>query len=217
MENETEVIREQMTETRTALTEKLEALEEHVAATVQQTTATVTETLGSVKEAVQNTVESVTGTVQNTVDSVTGSVQNTVESVKETFDLPRQVQNHPWAMFGGAVAVGYVAGRLLPEGTSSRSSNTSGWRASSNFAEPAPSPRPSQASQGPSMLSGVTDALAPSLHKLQGMAIGAIAGMVGDMIIQAAPEDYRSQLREMVDEFTTNLGGTPLKGSRHTS
>jgi hypothetical protein len=53
MENETELIRDQMAQTRTALTEKLEALEDVVLGTVEGTTRSVTETVEAVQEAVQ--------------------------------------------------------------------------------------------------------------------------------------------------------------------
>jgi len=101
-EPEREVIRQQMEETRAALTDKLETLEHQVVDTVQGATTAVQETVATVKDAVQETVE-----------TVKGSVQETVETVKETFDLNRQVDRHPWLMFGGAVAVGYLGGRLL--------------------------------------------------------------------------------------------------------
>src|SRR5262249_39060989 len=65
MEDETEVIRHQMTETRTSLSEKLDKLEDTVLGTVQDTTSSVVETVQSVKEAVEDTVSSVTEGVQN--------------------------------------------------------------------------------------------------------------------------------------------------------
>jgi len=207
MENETEVIREQMTETRTALTEKLEALEEHVAATVQSTTATVTETIDTVKEAVQGTVDTVSETVQNTVDTV-----------KDTFDISQHVRNHPWAMVGGAVAVGFLAGRLLP-GTSSpptggftgQASSFSGdYRPAAARSEPLTSP--SGRAGGSDWLSGLTQAFGPALQKLEGMAIGALTGMVGEMVVSSVPEEYRSQIKEVVNDLTTNLGGVPRRG-----
>jgi ElaB/YqjD/DUF883 family membrane-anchored ribosome-binding protein len=103
MENETEVIKHQMEETRTALTEKLEAVEELVASTVKETT-----------QAVSDTVSTVTNTVENTVSTVAESVENVTESVKSAFDFQGYVDQHPWLVLGGGVAVGYLLGRLLP-------------------------------------------------------------------------------------------------------
>ena len=65
----------------------------------------------NVKESVQGTVDSVKETVQGTVDSVKETMSDTVEGVKQTFDLHRQVDQHPYLMVGGAVVVGFVAGR----------------------------------------------------------------------------------------------------------
>lgn len=113
MDHEAEVIKEQMEGTRASLAQKLETLENQVVGTIQETTSTVSETVQQVKEAVTGTVETVKDTVEGTVDSVKGTVQDTVETVKETFDLRRQVQRHPWLMFGGAFATGFVAARLM--------------------------------------------------------------------------------------------------------
>jgi len=105
MENETDVIRQQMLETRTALSEKLEALQEQVLSTVEGTTKSVTDTVQTVQEAVQDTVSTVSETVQGTV-----------ETVKDTFDISQHVQKHPWLMVGGAIALGYLGGRLMENG-----------------------------------------------------------------------------------------------------
>src|SRR5437879_565808 len=102
MDNEPEeVIKHQMLETRASLAEKLETLEQQVVGTVQSATTAVTDTVESVKDAVQQTVE-----------MAKESVTNTVEAVKDTFDLPRQVREHPWIMFAGSAAVGFAAGHL---------------------------------------------------------------------------------------------------------
>src|SRR5581483_4976543 len=96
-----EVIKHQMLETLASLAEKLETLEQQVVGTVHNATSAVTDTVETVKDAVQQTV-------QMAKDSVT----NTVEAVKDTFDLSRQVDDHPWLMFGGSVAAGFVTGHL---------------------------------------------------------------------------------------------------------
>jgi len=105
MDNSTEVIRQQMEETRNSLQDKLETLEEQVKHTVQEATETVT----TVKE----TVASVRESVKESVDTVKDSVHDTVESVKESLSVERQFREHPWLMFAGAAAVGFLGGRLL--------------------------------------------------------------------------------------------------------
>ncbi|MFO1007317.1 MAG: hypothetical protein U0929_15255 [Planctomycetaceae bacterium] len=79
----TEEIRDQMEVTKSQLTDKLESLELQVAGTVQ-----------SASTAVTTTVE---------------AVQDAVSSVRNTFDLQRITNSHPWLVVGGAVAVGYLA------------------------------------------------------------------------------------------------------------
>lgn len=102
MGNETEVIRQQMAETRSSLQDKLETLEQQVKETVQE----ATDSVQTVKEAVQETVGTVKETVQDTVESVKGTVQDTVESVKQSLNVSDHVRNHPWLFFAGAATVG---------------------------------------------------------------------------------------------------------------
>jgi len=98
-----------MEETRASLADKLETLEQHVVETVTGTTAAVSETVENVKDAVHETVTSVKETVQDSV-----------ASVRNAFDISRQMNEHPWLLLSGSVALGYAVGRLLEdEGTSS--------------------------------------------------------------------------------------------------
>jgi len=201
MDHETEVIKDQMRHTRTALTEKLEALEDRVASTVRETTEAVGETVEAVKDAVENTVHSVTDTVSETVENVK-------ESVKETFDISRQVENHPWAMLGGSVLLGYLGGCLLGRVSSSNHAfnGRSAYNGYAGQPEAAVAPMPEQRS-GPSLWDQAREALGPPLHKLEGLAIGAAAGVVGNMVLNAAPESLRQELEQVINELTTSLGG----------
>ncbi len=101
-EPEPEVIRRQMEAQRASLAEKLETLENKIVRTVDEA-----------REAVAETVQTVKDSVQSSVDTVKDTVHSSVETVKETFDVRLQVQRHPWAMFGGAIGVGFAAGWLL--------------------------------------------------------------------------------------------------------
>jgi ElaB/YqjD/DUF883 family membrane-anchored ribosome-binding protein len=199
MDHETEVIKQQMLETRSSLTEKLEALEEQVASTVRSTQEAVTGTAEAVKEAVENTVSKVSDTVQGTVDSV-----------KETFDFRRQMEAHPWLMVGGALAAGYVAGALLSSGAAAAMSSS----LSSNFT--APSTGDGRRGGGEQWASGLWDrmfdAVQPVVSRLEGLAIGTAAGVVGDMLLNSAPEKLRAELKPIFDQFTTSLGGKPMHG-----
>jgi len=193
MENEAELIRQQMLETRTSLSEKLEALQEQVLSTVEDTTKTVTDTVQTVQEA-----------VQDTVSTVSDSVQDTVDTVKETFDLSRQMQNHPWLMVGGAVAIGYVGGRLLERGLPRIPLTRMNGYATAATSGPAPHP-----TNQPSWFSNL---LGPMFKQVQELAIGAIAGVASDLAMQHAPENLRGKLNEMTENIASSLGATPIHG-----
>lgn len=100
--SEPEVIRRQMEAQRASLAEKLDTLENRIVRTVDEAREAVADTVQTVKESVQSSVE----TVRDTVNS-------SVETVKDTFNVRRQVERHPWAMVGGSIAVGFLAGMVL--------------------------------------------------------------------------------------------------------
>lgn len=82
-----ENVERQMSATRAALSEKIESLEEKVAGTVEQAATVVGETVEAAKA--------------------------TAANVRDTLDLAGHVRRRPWLMMGGAIATGYVVGRLL--------------------------------------------------------------------------------------------------------
>jgi ElaB/YqjD/DUF883 family membrane-anchored ribosome-binding protein len=226
MANETEVIRERMEETRNDMSDKIEQLEKQVVDTVQGASDAVSEAVQSakdvvesVRDSVEGTVESVKGAVEGTVDSVNQTMHDTVESVKQTFDLPRQVDRHPWLMVGGAVAVGFVAGKLLDYGP--QAARTTGRMAESlrpaaqRFTSAAASTAGAvgaAANTAGSLLSTLERMFGPEMTKVKELAIGAVLGMVRDTAVQAAPETMRPQVREIIDGFTSKLGGKPVEG-----
>jgi ElaB/YqjD/DUF883 family membrane-anchored ribosome-binding protein len=229
MDDEPEVIRQQMAETRSDLTRKIEALEHQVVSTVHSTTSAVT-----------NTVESVKDAVQETVGSVKETVSDTVESVKETLDIRRQVDEHPWLMFGASVATGFTAGLLLggrpkegdritdlhsrgemftarppsyERGTWSRQDLEADARRSSFTASPAHEPGAAPESRGEGWLHELGQQFAPEVDKVKRMALGALGALVRDMVTRSAPPSLGQQLTGLVDDVTRKLGGEPLRGS----
>jgi ElaB/YqjD/DUF883 family membrane-anchored ribosome-binding protein len=231
MENEPEVIRDQLQGTRTALTEKLEALEQTVARTVENTTRPVVETVQTVTEATKETVGAVKDTVQQLRDTVTGGVEKTVETVKQTFNLSRQVQCHPWGMMLGSAAAGFLLGRLLPPASEIRESfgTSMGSRMASSQAEPgraalASEPRGNghrrgaerearePESAGESWLSGLWDTYHDEVEKLKGMGIAAVMGVVRDLVKQSVQGEVGERLGEWVNDLTQKMGGKPFSG-----
>jgi len=211
MENETEVIKHQMEETRTALSEKLEAVEELVASTVKETTQTVSDT-----------VAAVTDKVENTVNTVTDTVSESVEAVKQALDVTGYVERYPWLAVGGGVALGYALGSLLgPSGSVCPTSWTGSYDSHAESALPPASSggtsyggRTTQASEAASTggrTSSFLDAWQPLIDKLKGLAIGTVTGLVGEMVVKNLPDNLKSEVSNMLDETTRNLGGTILR------
>jgi ElaB/YqjD/DUF883 family membrane-anchored ribosome-binding protein len=242
MANETEVIREKMEATRTDLSDKLEKLEKQVVDTVQEATSTVADAVHGAKEmvdSVKDTVEGAMDSVKGTMDNVTGAVGDAVDGVKDTFegaaegvrhtfegaadavrnafDLPKQVDHHPWLMMGGAVAVGFVAGKLLDHAPAVARYVGQAAQASGHMAESALSAAGSAASSAASTTGGLLGSLermfGPEMGRIKELALGALGGVIRDVVIQAAPESMSRQLREILDSFTSKLGGKPVEGA----
>jgi ElaB/YqjD/DUF883 family membrane-anchored ribosome-binding protein len=206
MENEAEVIRGQMQETRTSLQDKLETLEQQVKDTVQGATAAATETVQTVKDAVEETVE----TVKETVDQ-------TVQSVKDTFNLRNQVNAHPWGMFLGAAVFGFVGERVLfPQEQTAQvdqsirataAVETTPTKAHRNGTSAGPPPTDHQG-----FWSGVAGHYRDELAKVQALAVGVAAGFVKEMLISSAAPALAEQIADIVDSLTAKLGGKPIGG-----
>lgn len=210
MDNEPEMIRKQMEETRASLTEKLETLEHQMVDTVQEATSAVSGTVASVKDAVA---------------AVKESVHETVASVKQTFDLRRQVDQHPWAMVGGSVVVGYLAGNLLsrPEehrnGTGARCQGSAAAGGTADRGRefgyrPVEEARTLAAAPAPARDHGWKDTLSDTfgqeIAQLKGLAIGAAMAVVRDLVQQSVSGDMGRKLAEVVNNITVKLGGEPI-------
>jgi len=196
MENDTEVIRQQMADTRRALSDKVEAVENLVASAVKETTQTVTET-----------VANVTHTVEDTVHHAADAVSDTVDSVKEALDLSACVENHPWMAMAGSVALGYTLGYLL--GPAESYPSRQAWTA------PTP-PAPPEAPQTSSNLgSFLPAAWQPVIDRLKGLAVGTAGGLLGEMLLNAVPESMKQEVSRMIDDTTEAMGGTLLRREQH--
>jgi len=226
-----------MEETRVSLTDKIETLENTLKDTVQQTLHTATdtvenvtgdvqETVENVKDAVAGSVEAVKETVQETVESVKETVHSTVESVKEAFNLRRHVERHPWAMLGGALALGFLGGRLLSGAQRRRQSRRShrdehafsGSDTAANVFAPTQAPERRQEAeqqpeeQKPSWLGQIGENFGEELSKLKGLALGATFGVLRDMLATSIPEQMKPQLTDVINNVTTKLGGRVFQG-----
>lgn len=213
MENEQpEVIRDQMQETRTALTEKIEALEQKVSSTVETATTTVAETVETVKAAVQDTV----GTVQETVADTVGTVKQTVAGA---FDVPGHVERHPWAAMAGSVAVGFLVGRMVHAGDR----RGSGVRSMAPLTHTEPQPQPQAHHQGangsgqseskPGLMQGLLGGFSGELDKLKDLGLGALMAVIRDMTTRSMPGEIGSRMQTWVNDLTEHMGVKPIKES----
>jgi ElaB/YqjD/DUF883 family membrane-anchored ribosome-binding protein len=184
--------RQDIADTRSAMTEKLEMLEERVWETVEGAQASVEGMVENVKDLVDTTVEAVRqgvegaqSSVDEIVENVKDTVGDTVATVQRTFNLPSQVEHHPWLMLSGSVLVGYLLGsrgggrrsaavsthdtRLSPASTTAASSS-----------EPSARPQPQQG-----MGSGVLAQFKDEIALIKGAAMGAVISTLRDMVKQA--------------------------------
>ena len=248
---EQEVLRLQMDDTRESLTDKIGRLNEKVTETVESATASVAEATATVMESVHSATSSVSDTVgsvaeavRGTVDSVRHSVKGTVDSVKGAFDLKSQVEQHPWLMVTGAVAVGYGVQEFFrrpSEGASAarrkdRSSfvpnptfrTSHDWDGQSLTALPEQRHNGTVANgsvqttsamkppqpAGKGWMSLLSEKLAPELGNLEELVLGTVLGSLRDMLTPHVPQSVQKPLAEILDNVTKKLGGKCIKGSK---
>jgi ElaB/YqjD/DUF883 family membrane-anchored ribosome-binding protein len=217
MENEkdddTDIIREQMEEKRSAIAQKFGALEDKLTGTVQGAAETVSETVESVKDSVQE----ISSTVSETVSDA-------VETVKDTFNVRRHVENNPWAAFGSAVALGCLGGYLLGgrrreyDVLASREEFIASGRereahpAGGNglhASRQADKARAEEKDEGPGWFSGWAG---DAMKTLAGLGVSAVLGVVRDMTKQSLPDELASRFGSEIDNLTSKLGVSPIRG-----
>jgi len=220
MDQKPDVIKEQMAETRVSLTDKIEKLEDTLKETVETTLHTATDTVENVTEKVESTVETVKDAVEGSVEAVKETMHETVETVKEAFNLRRHVQRHPWAMLAGSVAVGFLGGRLL--GAAQRRREHRGPRPGPEEARAPtpdftlertaePEPQRQAEEERSSWLGQFGETFGNELSKLKSLALGATFGVLRDMLTASVPEQLKPQLTDVMNGFTTKLGGKLFK------
>jgi ElaB/YqjD/DUF883 family membrane-anchored ribosome-binding protein len=217
MDHDTEVIRQQMEQTRASLADKLETLENQVVHTVQEATEAVHDTVTNIKEAANETVSQVKDTMHETM-----------QNVREAFDIPLQVQRHPWAMMAASVGVGYLGGTLLAHAHGGdrqmRRLTQQHWtgteadhgRSRMDAAELPATSRPMTMTEplrsSGSWLDSLARSFAPELNKLKGLAVGAMVAVARDLVTPNLPPQLQPQVQQMFDDVNTRLGGQAIQG-----
>lgn len=208
MDYEPEVIKQQMSETRSSLGEKLETLEHKVTETVQDAT-----------KAVNETVQAVSETVDSTVSNISESVETVKESVKETFNLSGHVERNPWLAFGASVAAGFALGMLLPP-TRREPYSSSATGLPPGVPPPTPEPMPLSSTGSSPSTSEEPSAWTSLFDQLKGLALGATVAVAQDAIADMVPEGMKPSLSGIFNTFTESLGVEPIDlhaGERPTS
>jgi hypothetical protein len=216
-------IRHDIEDTRAAMTAKLAILEERVLETVTDAQASVEkimENVGGIVENVKATVDTtlvavrqgVAGTqasVEEIVEHMKGTIGDAVATVKHTFDLPAQVEHHPWPMLGGALLAGYMLGSWgggrpsAPGPTTERGADAS--RLGPPAVSRASSTRP-QPQRG--LVSGILDQLQDEMKdeiaSFQSVAVRAVMSTLREMCKQAI-----SSLAPHTESAVSKPGGQP--------
>lgn len=200
MPPETELIKQQMGETRASLTEKLESLE-----------ARVFGTLDTAANSVGHTVHEVGATMRETAESVRSTMHDALSSVRDAFDMSRQFHQHPWLLLTGSVAAGYVSGVVLDNLEHGHRPSLPGSLHAEQLLPQRSEVRQRLEAAPPARRGGffseLANAFAPELEKLKSAAVGMALGALRDKINEAAPPQFRDNINEMVDRITTKLGG----------
>jgi len=211
MDKEEEQLQLQMAETRASLSEKLETLEQKVVGTVEEATTAVNQTVDVIKESVQGTVTAVNETVKESVETV----KESMETVKDWFDVSGHVREHPWAMVGGSVAVGYCLGTILGKTQQIPVSIPVPYapyrtESYSNGGSREERPRPPET---PSAVQSALSTWKPEIDKLKGLALGVLFGTVREMITSSVSQHVGEQLKDVFDSATRKVGGEPIPSS----
>jgi len=209
VDNELEVIRDEMEQTRANLADKLGALETQVRETVSDAT-----------EAVSSTVEG--------VKDVVSTVSDTVESVTDTFNVFQHVEEHPWMAMGVAVAAGFVAAQVFngsshpappppaPTPPQPDLHVQTQPRAAAEQTRPA-EPKQESGSFLPSLeslLPDVKGVMNSMVSNVGGLAVGSLMGVIRDLSVNGLPPEWKGEITKLVDQVTTKLGGKPLDSTQ---
>jgi hypothetical protein len=205
MPPETELIKQQMGQTRAALTEKLDTLETKVFIAVGTTTDTVTQT-----------VHEVGATVRETAQDVRATMHETLASLRDAFDVTHQVKEHPWLMMGGSVLAGYVGGVVLDNLERGQLPSLPSLPVAAERMLPRDAEvreriesRPPAQRTGSSFFQALVKSFAPELDKLKRTAVSMALGLVRDKINESVPPEVREHVSEVMDRVTVKLGGEP--------
>lgn len=242
MDSEPEVIRRQMDETRADLTDKLEQLEQQVAGTVQDAADTVESVRSAVHDSVESVTHSVRHTVDAVSDTLDVSRQVQRHPWPMVLGAAAlgfaggywfSASPAPRQRRSGERSRGSRQGGSRQAGSQERASNghaaapspkppqfrdLNGWENGQSVYVAEEMPRqtaaqsPVAAATSPAWVSEAKSALQPAFDQLRGLAVGALFGVVKDLLADSMPKEIGVDVNGVVDQFTQSLGGKPMHG-----
>jgi|GEM_PF-915745 len=132
-------------------------------------------------------------------------------------------ENAGYPLHGPARYPASFNGAASSNGSADFGPSLSGSNGSASRSVPAESLNPSAtapqagSSSEPKQPSWWMEKLGPELNRLQGLAIGTALGLAREVLVEAAPEPIQQSLGEIIDGFTTKLGGQRIEGSMLSS
>ena len=194
-----EVIELQMQETRESLTQKVSALESQVVDTLHNATATVSSMVDQVKTAVPETLGGLK-------DSIAEAKESVAKQVKETLDVSHHTRERPWAMVGGAAALGFISGMILFRRSYALPA-PSGYRAAASAGSSAP--MPVAAPSAPMKLPGWLDSIVGELTE----KVSAEVRKLGEVAVATASSSLKQTVEHTLPKFLGNMTqGTSTDG-----
>lgn len=157
------------------------------------------------REALANKIEALEDEVTSKVHAVKEKVREGAEKVKHAFDLPYQVRQHPWPMFGASVVVGLVIGSLTGD-SEIRDADKPGRRLEFGGGNRLVG-REDDDDLRPPAKPGI---FAEELRMLRQAAVGAMMSLVRNGLRETFP-GLAPQTDRAVDGITRKLGGEPVE------
>ncbi|MFA6243714.1 MAG: hypothetical protein WC655_22425 [Candidatus Hydrogenedentales bacterium] len=142
------------------------------------------------------------GHLEHQVSSTVRTVKDSVNTVRDTFDLKLQVRQRPWALLASAAAVGFLGGyhsSVRDSGRPARGGKGASAPMPLAHADESYSPAPKAGGNGskaaqppavpaPSWLANLGDSFKPELAELKGIVIGALFGLVREIVTNQPPK-----------------------------
>jgi len=191
---------------------------------IEETKKSLSKKLGLLEGQVRGTVDDAKTTVESTIENIKNTVEKTVDNVKQTLDPIHQMKTHPWAMLGGSIVTGIAVGTWLAKRPARVFARTPGYLLENK--KPTESTftgyRPGEYSEppetqewqhrslesqkaGPSLMDKLVEEFGDEIKMMKGIALGILVKTAAKQAIAAFP-DLESDIGRVVKSAQTKLG-----------